>query len=201
MSVKFNKNGVISADNIFESDAKNLVIESDIGKTYSYTPTTGVNSCITGFTVDYSNCTAGEKIYARIKVEWSGFDTSNTAGKFAMWFQGATYNVTTDAWEWTGNNIVPAYLGSSVTNLILSKESGSAIVEVIATVPSVYPGTKTKENVGLRSDYSNGKGTISISDLVVVQEKYYTPSSSLSNSGPAIKIAEDYVVSNELYEI
>ena len=46
MAVQFNKNGVISSDNIYESSGMNLVQQDQINKIFKYTPTTGNNSCI-----------------------------------------------------------------------------------------------------------------------------------------------------------
>lgn len=202
--MSFNKNGIISSNNIYEPAGKNLVEESKRGKSYTYTPGTGTNATLhPGFTVDLSDCTTGEKLYIRIKVDWSGFDTSNTAGTFAIWFQGDVYNATTNTWTWNTGNIIAGKLGSggNITNTLLSATSGSIIFESVATVPSNYKDTITMARLGLRSDYSNGTGTITISDLEVIPEKYYTPSPESTNSGSALKIADDYIVANRLYEL
>lgn len=195
--MSFYKTGVVTTGEFLESSGTNLVQADQINKSFSYTPSTGTNSCLTGYTVDYSDCEAGEKLHIRIKVEWSGFDTSNTAGTFAMWFQGATYNVANAAWEWAGNNMVPPALNSAqdLKTLVLSASSGTKVIETTATVGSHYPGTRTKEHVGIRTDYSNGTGKITISELEVIKDKYYA-----SSDTSELRIAENYIAAERFYE-
>ena len=198
MSVQFKNNGIISSDNVYESSAMNLVQQDQINDKYTYTPSTGTNSCVTGYTVDYSSCKAGDKVYCRIKVEWSGFDTSNTDGTFAMRFQGANYNATTNTWDWKVNAIAPVALNNkqSLTSLVLSKSSGSAVIISDAyAVTESYPSPYTKANVGIRTDYSNGSGIITISELEVIPEKYYI------NASSSLKVANNYVSSQDFIEI
>ena len=68
MSVKMTKKGILSADSICESSGMNLVIESDRNKSLQYTPNTGANSTLEAFTVDYSNCKAGETVFAKMDI-------------------------------------------------------------------------------------------------------------------------------------
>ena len=195
MATQFKKNGVISSDNIYESSGMNLVQQDQINKTFSYTPSTNTNSCIhPGYVVDYSNCKPGEKIYCRIKVEWNGFDESNTNGTFNMWFQGDNYNNTTNVWEWKGTSLVANALNNkqSLKTLVLSKASGTAIITSDAyTIPSNFPNPYIKGRMGIRTDYSNGTGWIAISELEVVQEKYYVGEKTNS----AFKISKNNFIS------
>ncbi len=193
----FYKTGVVTTGEFFEGAGTNLVQQDQINKSFSYTPSTGSNATLTGYTIDYSDCVAGEKLHIKIKVEWSGFDTSNTSGTFDMWFQGATYNITNSTWEWAGNNMVPPALNSAqdLTNLVLSASSGTKVIEATATVGSQYPGTRTKEHMGIRTDYSNAKGKITISGLEVIRDKYYT-----SSDTSELRVAKDYIAAERFYE-
>ena len=190
----FYKTGHVTTAELIESSAANLVIDTQINNIYSYTPSTTSNSCTEGYTVDFSNCVSGEKVYLRIKVSWSGFDASNTSGTFKIRFQGSNYNFTDDVWEWTTQ--YPSNSKQDLTNLVLGTTSGTKIIETSLTIPSEIPTKYTKCHVGLRSDYSNGTGSITISGLEVIPERYYI------NSGlTSLKINKNYISSNEIYEL
>ena len=193
------KNGVLLSDNIYESNGTNILIPADIGSSYVYTPGTGNNSCVTGFTVDYSSCNLEEKVYISIKIEWSGFDSSNTNGTFNSWFQGSTYNAVKGAWEWGGRNNVTTALNSveNLGTLLLSSTSGIRVITASCTINSDYPITRTMEHVGIRTDYSNGIGVIKISDLMVIPEKYYVNPAA---EGVSLHIGKDYISAGEIYE-
>ena len=196
------KQCIITSPNIYESSAMNYVKQSQIGTSFIYTPSTGINSCIEGYTIDFSNCTTGEKIYIRLKVEWNGFDTSNTNGDFSMWFQGDTYHVT-NGWEWAGNPVVAAALSytSNLKNLVLSSTSGSTILKTSTTIHSDYPSVRKYAHMGIRTDYSNGTGWIRISELEVIPEKYYVPETFAGEVGASLHIGKDYISAGEIYEI
>ena len=196
------KQGIITSPNIYESSAMNYVQQSQVGASFQYTPSTGINSCIGGYTIDFSNCTAGEKIYIRLKVEWNGFDTSNTNGDFSMWFQGDTYHVT-NGWEWAGNPVVAAALSwmYNLKNLVLSSASGSTILKTSTTIHSDYPSVRKYAHMGIRTDYSNGTGWIRISELEVIPEKYYVPETFAGEVGASLHIGKNYISTRELIEI
>lgn len=61
------KQGIITSPNIYESSAMNYVQQSQIGASFQYTPSTGINSTILGYTIDFSNCIQEEKIYISLK--------------------------------------------------------------------------------------------------------------------------------------
>ena len=199
--MKFNKNGILSSSNIYEGDACNLVLQSQILNTYSYVPSTSTNSCIyPGWEVLFEDCIAGEKLFCLVDVKWSGFDTSNTNGTFDIRFQGDNYKVSTGSYAWEGaNHVCSALNTTSLKTLVLSSTSGTSTIVSSVTVPSTYPGTYSKSHVGLRSDYSNGTGRITLSNLRVIKEKYYVPKSYDGN--PSLHIGKDYISSGAIYEI
>lgn len=175
----------------------NLVQANQINSKISYTPSTASNSCLNGFIVDCSTCEPNEKLRVKIKVEWSGFDNSNTAGTFRMFFQGSTHEVATNEFNWSANNMVTSGLVNkqNLTDLVLSATSGVAVIEQIVTVSSLFPTVRDKLYVGIRTDYSNGTGKITISELEVIKDKYYVNSETTE-----LKIAEKYIVAKQFYE-
>ena len=106
-------------------------------------------------------------MHVRFKVTWNGFDTSSTNGTFNMYFQGYYNDGSTTNW-WTP-------LGSKASNvknlkdLVLSSTTGEYIYDFI------YYNVPYTTYEGYRANYSNGTGTISFSDFIVIPEKYYIP--------------------------
>lgn len=191
------KGGILKSLSINESSGRNLVIESDRNSSYSYTPETGTNSCIGGYDVDLSSCKPGDTLYIRIRIDYNGLDASNTSGTFGIWFQGATYN-SSEGWNWNhGNNIITGALGDITS--IVSGNNGCTILHKSATVSSSVLSAYTMVRVGLRSDYSNGTGSIKISELEVIPSKYYVPETPTSNT-PSFHLGKEYVSAREIYE-
>ena len=185
-----NKNGVITTSNIYTSDGMNLA-DSKGEKSFSYTPGTGTNSCMQGDTITFDTSITGPH-YVECTLEWSGFNTSNTNGTFAIWIQGSVYNGT--EWNWNDNSGV-TYANSgtnTITDIVLSATSGKK------TISSIFNYTKTstaqKQNFGIRSDYSNGTGTVIISKVKVIPMKYYCGNVS------AMRIGKDYISTNDIIE-
>lgn len=199
--MNINKKGILATNEIFESDGANLVQSDTITSIYSYTPSTSTNSCISGWVVDYSTTVSGEKVYYTVDVSWKNFDTSNTSGTFSIWFQGSQYDVTSSSWGWTASNPVCGSLNNtySLTNLVLSSTLGTTTLVGSVTIPSNYPSPYSKAYVGVRSDYSNGSGTITLRNLRVIREKYYSHYIN-STSSPMLHIGKNYVSTESLYE-
>lgn len=200
MSNSFNKNGVVSSSDIYESSSMNLVVDPFVK--HSFVPTANLqNSTMRGYTVDYSSCNPGDVIYVRIKVEWSGFET-DIPDNFMIKFQGPLMKKgTTDqnnqdnlSWSnYTANYITKE---QDLAKLIEANPSGgTAIIETTVPVRSDVPEVYDREFIGARADYSNGIGKITLSNLEVIPEKYY--------SGPlksSLKIGSDYMSVKEIYE-
>lgn len=199
--MSINKKGILATNEILERDGVTLVQSDTITSIYSYTPSTGENSIITGWVVDYSTTVSGEKVYYTVDVSWENFDTSNTSGTFSMRFQGAQYNVTSSSWGGSDANPVCDSLNNtySLTNLVLSSTSGTTTLVGSVTIPSNYPSPYSKAYVGIRSDYSNGSGTITLRNLRVIREKYYSHYNN-STSSPMLQIGKSYVSTESLYE-
>ena len=191
------KGGILTSLSINESSGRNLVIESDRNSSYSYTPGTGVNSCVEGYKVDLSNCKSGDTLYIRIRIDYNGLDASNTSGTFGMWFQGASYN-SSEGWNWNHGNIITEALGG-ITDIV-SGNNGCTILHKSTTISSSVLSAYTRVYVGLRSDYSNGTGSIKISELEVIPSKYYVPEIPTSNT-PSFHLGKEYISAREIYEL
>ena len=120
---------------------------------------------------------------------WSGFDESNTNGTFDMCFQGSQNNGV-----WTYSNPMTAALNQikRPKAAVLSSSSGSYRYKTsfINTNPEIK-----RLGLSIRTDYSNGQGTVSISDVVIVPERYY-----VSDKIKA-RFSEDFVSCNEIIEL
>ena len=190
------KGGILKSLSINESSGRNLVIESDRNSSYSYTPETGTNSCVDGYDVDLSSCKPGDTLYIRIRVDYNGLNASNTSGTFKIWFQGPSYN-SSEGWNWNHGNIITEALGDITS--IVSGNNGCTILHKSLTVSSGALSAYTMVRVGLRSDYSNGTGSIRISELEVIPSKYYVPETPTSNM-PSFHLGKEYVSAREIYE-
>lgn len=191
------KQGIITSPNIYESSAMNLHYGSNLGdrdsSVYTFTPSTEINSCMRDIIVHGELYPANELMHARFKVKWNGFDTSNTSGNFNMYFQGY-YNdgSTTNWWTPLGNK---ASNVRDLKDLVLSSSTGEYIYDF------TYYNTPYTTHEGIRIDYSNGTGTISFSDFIVIPEKYYVPSTPPSGNSVSLHIGKDYISAGEIYEI
>lgn len=191
------KKGVWYTDNFYESWAEQIQINTQ--ETTTYTPTTGTNSCISESyrRVMFTDYAAGDSFAVTITVKYSGFDTSNTSGTFAIRFQGTNYTTSAAAWQWAGTNPINTALNSAraLTTEVLSKTSGTYTYKTYFTLNSTFRNTYSGSSVGVRSDYSNGTATLTITDFVV------TPLKSTNYVNKQAKIGDSYVTANQLYEI
>lgn len=191
------KSGLVSSANIYESKALNVQYNTNYGDAdgskYPFTPTTGINSCMRDIVVHGEKYPSDIPMHARFKVSWSGFDRSNTAGEFSMYFQGHYQRSDGTTNWWTP-------LGDAATNvqdlgaLVLSASSGSYVYDF------TYNNLSSLSHEGFRCNYSNGTATITISDVIVVPVKYYVPESPTSNI-PSFHMGKDYISARDYYEL
>lgn len=191
--------GIVITGEFYESDAMSVGV-SNLGP-HTYTPSTGINSCVSGFRwIPPEDAVAGDVYRVFVTVRYSGFDRSNTSGTFSMWWQGANYKKSTESNAWEGPNLICSALSSAynITNLVLSSTNGTYTYETTFTLTSAYLTDYHGSYVGLRSDYSNGTASITISDLKVIPEKY-----AISNTTGEVKLrlANNYISANNFIEI
>lgn len=172
-----------------ECNAMSIFCDSNgipLVNTITYTPTTSQNSCMTQRTIDVE---LNVKYCIECTLTWSDFDKSNTNGTFDMWFQGSQ-----NEGVWTYSNPMTTALNKikRPKDVVLSSSSGSYRYKTffINTNPEIK-----RLGLSIRTDYSNGQGTVSISDVVIVPERYY-----VSDKIKA-RFSEDFVSCNEIIEL
>ena len=187
------KQGIITSPNIYESSAMNLHYGSNPGdrdlSVYTFTPSTENNSCMRDIIVHGELYPQYTKMRARFKVAWNGFD--NSSGNFNIYFQGFYKIDGTTHW---GTPLGSTATGKAdIHGLILSSSRGEYIYDFIF---NSEPYTTYE---GIRSNYSNGTGTLKFSDFIVIPEKYYVP--EIFTEGTSLHIGTDYISSGEIIEI
>lgn len=193
-----NKNGNISSTN-FINNYKDmnlfyLNIPSDANqKSITLTASSGTNSSrsFNQYETGYFHVNQLlTKYRVKLKVEWNGFDNSNTNGTFRLIFQGVVKYKDDNVWSWNGKNLMTVALNAhqSLASLVLSEHSGVYFYDVIFDMSdSNIDGL----GLGIRSDYSNGKGTISVSEVEIY---------SVDENNNFVKITNNYILSNDILE-
>ena len=183
------KNGNAIVPNLYECKAMSIFVDGNgmaLQNSITYTPNTGSNSCMPERVV---TVTPNVKYYIECTLTWNGFTKSNSDGMFDMWFQGSQNNGV-----WTYSNPMTAALNQikRPKMAVLSSSSGSYCYKTsfINTNPEIK-----RLGLSMRTDYSNGKGTVSISDVIIVPEKYY-----ISDKIKA-RFSEDFVSCDEIIEL
>ena len=173
---KIEKTGVISASEFIEPDGVDNQFTGNT--TSSYTPSTGTNSCMNmGKWMVPDGAVAGDQFQIKMLVEYKNFDRSNTSGTFSMRWQGANYTSPTSS-AWQGSNPVCGALNGvlSPTTVVLTATSGSYLYEAYFTLTSDFVSTYYGSNIGVRSDYSNGTGVLTVKNITIIPAQYSTSS-------------------------
>ena len=201
------KSGIIKMGSFEESESNNLIyLKSDnsqiVGNNYSmsYTPAKDTNnSCIDLIYGNFnsSNITTSTLFRIRLNVSWNGFDDSSTAGTFNIYFQGARREKASGNWVWTGDNVIPTALNNqkSLKTLVLSATKGTYIYDTTFSLPSSFIETYDAQCIGIRTNYSNGVGKIEVSDILLIEDRYSSSTSSKAHIG------EDFMSGREFIEI
>jgi len=161
---------------------------------WSYTPAADANnSCMTGF---YFECIPGvQKYRIELLVKWSGFaDISTTHTNFQAYFQGITYNASgTKLWVDYGPMNAAMNSSKSLTSLATGAASGTYKYSVEFTLPNTWPDTYKGNDVGIRTDYSNGTGTWTISKVrIYPADEHMEDTASLCSSGAIqVRLADE----------
>ena len=185
MSVGVNKSGVVNAGSFVETNGAMLNTFMSEG----YTPTASVtNSCmgryITGFV-------KGKSYVIDMTVIWSGFKT-DVADNFNIGSQGSCYDGT--SWSWNYSNPMCNAINNlkGFKDLVLSADSGSKRYVATFSITSDCTGLA----LGCRTNYSNGKGTITYSNIRVVPADNY-----VDGSTSAGKLTDDSIVMDNFIEM
>lgn len=183
------KNGNAITSNLYECKAMSIFVDGNgmaLQNSVTYTPNTGSNSCMPERVV---TVTPNVKYYIECTLTWNGFTSTNSGGTFDMWFQG-TQN---DGWT-TGNPVADSLNNiKRPRDVVLSKTTGVYTYKATFTSTSI-----TKFGISMRSDYSNGTAWVTLSDILIVPEKYYID--LLSSNSVKTKFHNAYISCNEIIE-
>lgn len=166
----------------------------------TYTPASeATNSCLNLKGVDlteFKNTTSSIILRIEIDVEYSGFDFSEATGTAKLYWQGSNYSITEETWKWEGTNYLTTALNNQQSLLALVDGAGSGTYHYNNTIeiPASWWDTYSKSNVGVRCDYSNGVGTITLKNLKVYLNSEYGNDKAKINSN-------QNVVANSFIEI
>lgn len=185
------KNGNAIVPNLYECKAMSIFVDGNgmaLQNSVTYTPNTGSNSCMPERVV---TVTPNVKYYIECTLTWNGFTKTNSGGTFDMWFQG-TQN---DGWT-TGNPVADSLNNiKRPRDVVLSKTTG------VYTYKTTFTSTSTsitKFGISMRSDYSNGTAWVTLSDILIVPEKYYID--LLFSNSVKTKFHNTYISCNEIIE-
>lgn len=199
-NVSIKKNGIVLAKHCYESDGMNTI---SINSVIAYTPVKDTNnSCANSLTWSTPEGTVtGDIFRLQALVEYSGFDSSSTAGTFKIRFQGDRWDSANQTWTWSGGTQrICNTLNSQkdLTTLVLSSTKGTYLYDALFSVPEDNVTTYTKQHISIRTDYSNGVGIIKVSQFRIIPEKY-----SVSTTPPLIRarLGQNYIATDELIEI
>lgn len=176
LQIAFHRSSALSLKEYLEFDSQNIAFTTSYGNYLDesgYIPTTNTNSCFEIYHVYQDTLQAGDEILIELDLEWSGgFDASNTDGIFDLYFQGSCTKKNDATRYWVINEYANALNAvKRPANLVLSSASGSFHYSARVTITDAALEYDTKA-IGLRSNYSNGKGTVAFKNLSVRNLKY-----------------------------
>lgn len=175
-TVGFGQNAVLSSKEFYEFDSQNLCYMTTYGDApfeYGYTPSTENNSKFEFYRVHQNTLQVGDIVVVDLDFEWSGgFDTSNANGTFDLYFQGECQKNNDTTAYWVTNEYANSLNSiKRPKELVLSSESGVFHYTAKRTVTTSMLDYDIKF-IGLRSNYSNGKGNVSFKNVCVRKLKY-----------------------------
>lgn len=195
--MSINRTSVVTSPSFVEAGSHLFSVPTSV---YSYKPAAGgTNSCISGPGIDlseYIDTSNDVQLRIRLLLTYSGtFGASG--GTFAMRFQGSNYETASSSYKWAGTNYICAALNNqqSLATLVTSSASGSYQYDTTCTIPASWFQTYSRSYLGIRTDYSNGNGTVSFSDIRIEPEKY------ASSSNGKAHIGSDFISANAIIEV
>ena len=190
-----NKKGIWTTPTFHELYGENIT--QLYGITNSYTPSTGTNRSITPYYIEYNDFELGEVMRIIVQIDYEGFDTSNTSGTFNIYFQGGkrTQDGST-TWTNVGINEPTTALQNyqNLKDLVLSQTKGSFIYSTTFIVSEDHYNDFYGCNLGIRTDYSNGVGRITMYKPIIFPDKYFIDINAI------VKQNDNYLSCNEIIE-
>lgn len=172
--MSFYKNGIATTPE-FDESPSHLIFDNTLS--YKFTPAKDTtNSTFNSWWVDFADYIsegADKTFRIMVDVSFTGFDSSSTAGTFNIYWQGDNYKIATNGGAWEGSNYVTATLNSqqNLTALVNGK-TGSYTYNTTFTIPASWFSTYSRSRLGIRSNYSNGIGNITVGNVRVCPVEY-----------------------------
>ena len=143
----------------------------------------------------------GTKIYVQADIEWSGFEATDANGQaLKVNFQGDNYIPEREEFDWDSPNPQPIAVAlrqavnNDLTSVVLSAPQGKkTLFGSYAVTSEVYPTLWPKARLGIRTNYSNGVASFTLSNVKVMFEQDY--------AGDGFKINKERLVANQFYEV
>nr|DAR44298.1 MAG TPA: hypothetical protein [Caudoviricetes sp.] len=182
------KNGNVTGTEMYEHGG---VLMNNV-KSVTYVPRKDTNnSTLTGESI--AGFEGTKRYYIELLISWDGFQ-ENVADNFDIWAQGSTFNKNDNTYYWSSGNSMCTVVNKVLNkDLVLSAKSGSKFV-------SGFFNNKddkwTRQYLGVRSDYSNGIGRITFSNIKVMPAEY-----AIDNSTKSGSIASDKIVAIQIEEV
>lgn len=191
----FGRDGILSCAEVTENGGRVCVYNSSGGSipdpntaSWSYTPANNTdNSCMTG---PYFSAIPGIlRYHVDLTLEWSGFaNISSDRTNFSANFQGSSQSQDGSTWTWTSNFVTSALNNAtSITSLCKGAASGIKIYSVDLELTSAWMTSYKGCSVGIRTNYSNGTGTLTIKKLrIYPAAEYRSGMVSLGRNGQVL---------------
>lgn len=183
--LKITKTGIVKSKVFLQNDY--LFNE---GSGFSYIPTTANNSCVTTSSKVYFDSVMDLGISIKIAVDfdlaWDNFAfQSSPAGNILLQTQGTNRRRSDNTYAWEGTNYTSVY---GLHNIVKESSSGLTHIHQVKTIPVSWFETYNASVIGMRCDYSDGNGTITVSNLRVTLASDIT------------KFTKSYISANEFIE-
>ena len=158
------KTGILKSEQFLEAG-----IQFNTNTSFTFKPTANANNSTTGGigVVDFSRLRhVGTPITITIScdVAWSNIGYTST-GTNHLYFQGANRLIETGATAWQGSNYLT---GWSILDDTKANATGSKHFEKTVTIPATWFETYDGSQFGMRCDYSDGNGTVTVSNVHVI---------------------------------
>lgn len=194
------KNGLVYGSHFTESGGTQRLFSAPKGAPIypnspprTFTPTTAQNSTVAWY---FFECIPGIQTYhITMRVDWSGFeDITTTNPTFDAWFQGTARRTDGSGNEWTASSFTTALNNHKrLGTLAKGSASGTYLYDMDFTLSSYYPGEYIGQYLGMRSDYSNGIGSFSISNIRIcpVAEYKLNAASLCANGAIQVRLLDE----------
>ena len=183
-AIKIKKTGTVCNKEILENHS--TIIHTSNGVTFK--PSTGTNKCSSNFSVvDMSNYLESDhpiNISVDFDLEWTNF--AFVEGKTPyLKIQGMNRKRADGSWAWVGT--YPITNGFSLLQF-MDSASGNCHAHYVTTIPVAWLELYNAQQVQIRCDYSDGNGTVKISNFIVTL------------GGDNAKLTKSYISANEFIE-